>query len=356
MGVAGEGLDALVVGDLVNPGDSGREAMADLRWLAGFGGSSGLALVGPERRIFVTDFRYVTRVEGALPGGLELVRAERHLVDAIAPHLAGRVGYDPRSTSVREQRRLAESAPDGVELVAVEGLVERLRRVKDAAELAAIAASAELTDAICAELEATGLAGRREREVALWIETRMRELGASAPAFAPIVGSGPNGALPHAEPSEREIQPGELVVVDLGAILDGYCSDCTRTYASGEVGDRGRAAYELVLEAQEAALSYLRAGRSGRDADGVARELIAAAGFGEHFGHGLGHGVGIEVHEAPRLSQRSEDELVSGDVVTVEPGVYLPGELGIRIEDLVAIEPDGIDNMSTRPKQLAVVG
>lgn len=354
--VAERGLDSLIVGDLVRPGDSGRDAMADLSWLSGFAGTSGLALVGPGVSVFVTDFRYEERARRTLPGAFEPLRAERQLVGTLAPRLSGRVGFDPTTTSVRERKRLGELAPEGVELVEVEGLLTDLRRVKDAAEIEAIAAACELTDAVLGELEGAGLAGRAEREVALWIERRMRELGASAPSFPPIVAAGVNGSLPHAEPTDAEIGAGRLVVVDAGAIVDGYCSDGTRTYASGAVGDEERAAYEVVLAAQEAALAAVQAGASGRDVDAVARDLIEGAGYGEQFGHGVGHGVGVAVHEPPRLSQRSEDVLLVGDVVTVEPGIYAPGRFGIRIEDLVVVEEGGARNLSARPKTLLDVG
>ena len=196
-------------------------------------------------------------------------------------------------------------------MVAAGGAVERLRRVKDEGELAAIAAAAELADEVWRWSLERGLAGRTEREVAAAAEARIRELGAE-PSFPAIVAAGPNGALPHAEPGEREIGAGELVVFDMGAKLDGYCSDGTRTFATGEPGERAREVYELVLDAQAAALDAVTAGVGGEALDGVAREVIEAAGHGDRFGHGLGHGVGLEVHEAPRLSQRSEDTLAAG--------------------------------------------
>jgi Xaa-Pro aminopeptidase len=354
--VAEAGLDALIVGDLVHPGDSSREAIADVTWLTGFTGSSGLALVGPERRDFFTDSRYTERVRSRLPDGFELVPAERQLVDALAPRLAGRAGFDPRSTSVRELRRIEEALPEGAELVESEALVEPLRRSKDEMEIAAIAAASELTDAVLAELEEAGLAGRTENEVAVWIEMRLRQLGASAPSFTPIVASGPNGQSAHAEPSERTIEEGELVTIDLGGIVDGYCSDCTRTYATGAVPREQEEAYAVVLEAQLAGLEAVRAGADGRAVDAVARGVIEAAGLGERFGHGLGHGVGIAVHESPRLSPRSEDVLLAGDVVSVEPGVYVPGSFGIRIEDLVVVTDEGIRNLNGRPKELTITG
>ena len=215
-GAAELGLDAVLVGDLVNPGDSGREAMADVSWLTGFRGTSGIALVGPEVRLFVTDFRYTEQAK-AIPASFEVVEATAKLVAKVAGLLGGRVGIDETKISVDVHRQLAEEAPDGVELIAAEGLVEGLRRVKDEAEIAAIAEAARLCDEVYAHVEGLGLAGRTEREVALAAEARMRELGAE-PSFASIVAAGPNGARPHAVPGDRTIESGEYVVVDMGAL------------------------------------------------------------------------------------------------------------------------------------------
>ncbi len=344
------GLDMAIVGDLVRPGDSGRDAMADVAWLTGFFGSSGIAVVGAGTRAFLTDFRYATWAAETVPGSFRIVDAAGEIVAELAGLLAGRVGIDPAKTSVECHRKLTEAVGDGVEIVAVEGLVADLRRVKDEAEIAAIAAAAELADEVYAGIVESGLAGRTEREVALAAEARMRELGAEGPSFPTIVAAGPNGALPHAVPGEREIGAGEYVIVDMGAILDGYCSDCTRTLVDGEPNPAQREVYELVLAAQRAGLGAIREGVGGRAADAIAREVIASAGYGERFGHGLGHGVGIEVHEPPRLTKRSDDILRAGEVVTVEPGVYVPGEFGIRIEDLVVVTAEGHRNLSSFPK------
>jgi Xaa-Pro aminopeptidase len=352
--VAEAELDQLIVGDLVRPGDSGPDAIANIRWLTGFTGTSGLALVGDEIRVFVTDFRYLERAEREVENAYERVIAAQRILPELAARLAGRVGYDDALTSVASLRKLEEEAPDGVELVPTSGLVERLRQVKDDGEQAAIVEAAKLADAAYVWTLERGLAGRTERDVARAAEARIRELGGE-PAFAAIVAAGPNGALPHAEPSARPITGGELVVFDMGVKLDGYCSDCTRTFAVGEVEANAAEAYEVVRAAQQAALEAIRPGIGGADADAVARELIGQAGFGERFGHGLGHGVGLEVHEAPRLGQRSEDELEAGNVVTVEPGVYVPGRFGIRIEDLVVVTENGHRNLSGLPKGLTSV-
>jgi Xaa-Pro aminopeptidase len=185
-------------------------------------------------------------------------------------------------------------------------------------------------------------------------QARIRELGAE-PSFPPIVAGAANGAVPHAEPGEREIGEGELVVFDMGAQLDGYCSDCTRTFATGEIDEEAMKVYELVRSAQQAALNAVRAGVTGKDADAAAREPIGDAGHGDEFGHGTGHGVGLEVHEAPTLSPRSEDTLAENEVVTVEPGIYLKGRFGVRIEDLVVVTTEGHRNLSSRPKELTVI-
>jgi Xaa-Pro aminopeptidase len=338
-----DGLDQLLVSDLVN-----------VRYLTGFTGTNGACVVGASDRVFFTDFRYTERAEHEVGEGWERPAAERELVPQIAARLRGRVGFEDARLSVRERAKLGDAVGSEVELVPAGDLVEELRAVKDSSEVERIAAAAELADDVYRWALEQGLAGRRERDVARACEARIRELGAE-PSFPPIVAAGANGALPHAEPGEGEIGTGELVVFDMGAQLDGYCSDCTRTLATGEPGDEGRDVYELVRRAQEAALDGVRAGVSGRDADAIARELIAAGGHGERFGHGLGHGVGLEVHEGPRLSATSDDELRQGNVVTVEPGVYLPGKFGVRIEDLVVVGADSVRNLSGLSKDLTLV-
>ena len=350
------GIDQLLVGDLVRPGDSTPDSISNLRWLTGFSGTSGLALVGAEGRLFWTDFRYVERAHREVAAEFERATAERELLDAAATRLRGRVGYDDAQTSVKSLRKLEQLVSAGVELVAAGGLVEGLRRRKDPGELRAIAEAAGIADQVYAWIFDRGVVGRTEREIMLDAHQRMRELGAEDPAFPAIVAAGENSALPHHTSSEREVAAGELLLIDMGAIVDGYCSDCTRTVAAGEVDDEMRQVYELVRSAQGMALETIRAGVDARDADSAARDAITRAGHGERFGHGLGHGVGLQVHEAPRLSQRSDHTIEVGDVVTVEPGVYLPGRFGVRIEDLITVTGDGCRNLSTFPKELRVVG
>lgn len=348
--VAAAGLDVAIVGDLVRPGDSIRDSMADVAWLTGFGGTSGTVVIGPDVRIFVTDFRYTDLAADTVPQSFRIVDATADILEEVASHLTGKAGIEPAKTSMETHGKLLEAIDEGVELVAIENLLTDLRRVKDRAEVEAIAAAAALTDEVYAWIEERGLAGRTERDVALAAEEKMRELGAEGPSFPSIVAAGANGALPHAVPGDRVIGTGEYVTIDMGAIVDGYCSDCTRTLVEGDPDPAQKQVYDLVLASQLAALDAIRAGANGRAVDAISREPIAEAGYGERFGHGLGHGVGIEVHEPPRLSKRSEDTLLAGDVVTVEPGIYIPGEFGVRIEDLVVVTEDGCRNLSSRPK------
>jgi Xaa-Pro aminopeptidase len=284
----------------------------------------------------------------------EHLEASRELLGDLAKRLRGRAGFDDAHLSVRAHRILTEKLPDGVELVPAAGLVEHLRAVKDDGELQTIRAAAGLADAAYEELRATGLAGRTEREVARSIVRFLEDSGADEVSFPPIVAAGPHGALPHASPRDVEIPPGVLVVVDLGARVDGYCSDCTRTFATGPIEERPLQAYEAVLAAQRAALDDVRAGAVCREVDAKARESVESS-FGVGFEHGLGHGVGLEVHEAPRLAPSAEGSLEAGNVVTVEPGVYVPGEFGIRIEDLVAVTGDGREVLTGFPKELVTV-
>jgi len=340
--------DLLLVTDLVN-----------VRWLTGFTGSSAAAVVGREgSRRFVTDFRYLTQSADEVDPAWEREIA----VDLLAGVVKGlpgsgdlRLAFDDAHMSVKDRGRLEGMLRAGIELVPAGGAIEALRAVKDEAELDAIRAAARLADDALIEVLGRGLVGRTEREVALDLEFTMRRMGAQAASFPPIVAAGEHGALPHAAPREQVIPAGTLCVVDWGAQLDGYASDCTRTYATGDIDPRDAEVYALVLRAQEAALAAVRPGPTGREVDAVARSIIDAAGHAEHFGHGLGHGVGLDVHEGPRLSKQGEAALAAGMVVTVEPGVYVPGAVGVRIEDLVIVTDDGAEVVSGLPKELQVV-
>jgi Xaa-Pro aminopeptidase len=342
-------LDALLVSDLVN-----------VRWLTGFTGSSAAAVVGADgTRRFLTDFRYLTQSAEEVDDAFE-TEISVDLLEQAAKELPSdgpfRLGFDDHKVSVRDHARLAELVRDGVELVAAGGLIEGLRVRKEPAELDAIRRASKLADAALEEVLARGVVGRTERDVALDLEFTMRKAGAESASFAPIVAAGEHGALPHAAPRDVEIAAGTLLVIDWGAQLDGYASDCTRTVATGELDPRDAEIYELVLRAQLAALDAVRPGPTGQELDAVARAVIDAGGHAEHFGHGLGHGVGLEVHEGPRLSKTGKDTIVAGMVVTVEPGVYVPGAVGVRIEDLVFVTEDGCEIVTELSKELRVVG
>ncbi len=336
-------LDALVVTNLIN-----------VRYLSGFTGTNGFCVVGDGLRLFLTDFRYVERAKHEVTG-FEQMRGQQDLfkdaVERLAESGAKRVGFEDHHVSVRQHARFAEALPNGLELSPAGDLVEGLRAVKDADELRTMREAAAAGTGILEHLRARGLTGRSERDVVRDIEREMRERGLE-PSFPPIVAAGANGALPHATPSEEPIPADTLVVVDLGCVVDGYCSDCTRTFATGRLSDDAAGVYELVRAAQARARSAVEADAGCRAVDSLAREMIADAGHGDRFGHGLGHGVGLEVHEAPRLSQAGEGELVAGNAVTVEPGVYVPGAYGVRIEDLVVVVDGGCEVLTSFPKEL----
>jgi Xaa-Pro aminopeptidase len=344
--IAERELDALLVSNLVN-----------VRWLTGFTGTNAAAVVGAAQRRFVTDFRYLMQAADQIDADWER-EISSDLLKRVADGLpAGplRLGFDDAHLTVKQHAQLAELVGEEVELVAAGGILEKLRAVKDAAEIDAIRAAARLADAAFEEVLGGGIVGRTERDVALDLEIAMRRRGAQAASFPPIVAAADHGARPHAEPRDVPIPTCTLVVVDWGAQLDGYASDCTRTVATGELDPRDRAVYDLVLRAQEASLEAVRPGPTGREVDAIARAIIDDAGHAEHFGHGLGHGVGLEVHEGPRLSKLGKDPLVAGNIVTVEPGVYVPGAVGVRIEDLVAVTADGHEVLSGLPKALRTV-
>jgi Xaa-Pro aminopeptidase len=336
-------LDSLLVTDLVN-----------VRYLTGFTGTNGACVVTADERLFLTDFRYVEQAAEQVRG-YETVQVGNDMAGDLAGRLRGRAGFEDDHVSVRTHAKLAEKLADGAELVAAGGLVERLRLVKDPGEVEAMRAAAAIADEVYEHLRERGLVGRSEREVALEIETQMKARGAQGVSFPSIVAAGAHGALPHAEPRDVEIPADTLVVIDMGARVDGYCSDCTRTFATGAIDDEARAVYELVLDAQQQALAAVRPGIGCRELDGVARAAIEAAGHGDRFGHGLGHGVGLDIHEGPRVSKSAPDgELEAGNAVTIEPGVYLPGRVGVRIEDLVIVGEQGNDVLTSFPKELVV--
>ena len=320
-------------------------------YLTGLDSSNVALLVEPERARLFTDFRYIEAAQAVEE--VEAVQTRRTLIGWLAEELEGRIGFEANVLPWSFAEQLREG---GIDLVARKGLVEQLRAVKDEGELETFRHACAITDRMFERLVSeVKFVGRPERDVA-WDITRLyHEEGAEEQAFESIVGAGPTGARPHARAGERVIEAGELVVIDTGCRVDGYVSDYTRTLATGELDGEMRDAYDVVLAAQQAGLDAIRAGVTGVDADAAARDVIEGSAFAGAFGHGLGHGLGLDVHEAPRLSTESPDTLAAGNVVTVEPGVYLPGRFGIRIEDDVIVTENGIENPVRFTKELTTV-
>lgn len=348
----GARIDALLVTRMVN-----------VRYLTGFTGSAALLLVGPDDVLFVTDGRYrdqsaeqlaaadvEARVEVAVSG----LAQQRDLVRQAADRYL-RVGLEAHGVTWAQQRAYADEwFPDGGagRVVPTEGLVEDMRRVKDDGERARVAAACSIADRAFAGVRSRLADRPTEREFALELEFAMRRLGAEAVSFDPIVASGPNGAKPHARPGDRRIDEGETVVLDFGCVVDGYCSDMTRTLGVGDPGPEARKVYDVVFEAQAAGRAAVRDGVEAAAVDAACREIIAAAGWGDAFLHGTGHGVGLEIHEAPRLAATSGDTLAAGHVVTIEPGVYRSGLGGVRIEDTVLVTAEACEVLTHTPKDL----
>ena len=331
----------------------------NIRWLTGFTGSNGLALCGERVAVLATDFRYTAQAAVEVDGfSVEILTAELfELLGTALPEDGGVVGFDPALVSVRQLQQLEAALPQGWSAQSTPNAFEPLRSVKDASEIERIAEAAKLADAAFLQTVSAGLAGRTEADVAWELERHARQLGAEAMSFAPIVASGPHGALPHAVPRDVVIPKDTLVVIDWGVVLDGYCSDCTRTLATGKITEFEQAIHSLVLEAEQAGVAALRSGLTGADVDSISRGIIDAAGHGADFGHGLGHGVGLEIHEAPTLSRRGGNvALEAGMIVTVEPGVYLADQFGVRIEDLCVITAEGARVLTSIDRGIALTG
>jgi Xaa-Pro aminopeptidase len=321
----------------------------NVRYLCGFESSNCALFVEQDRVRLFTDFRYFEAASAV--DGVEPVMTKRNLVRELADTLSGRIAFE-RVLAYGLYEVLRDG---GLDLVPTSGAVERLRAVKDEGELDQIRTACRITDRVFERLTEVPFVGRTEREVSWDLSQLFHEEGGEGLAFESIVGAGPTGARPHARAGDRTIGAGELVVVDAGTTVDGYASDYTRTFATGPLDGEAQEAYETVLRAQQAALDGLHAGLSGVDADALARSVIDESAFSGKLGHGLGHGLGLDVHEAPRLSTESPDVLAPGNVVTVEPGIYLEGRFGIRIEDDVVVTQDGIENLTGFRKDLVTV-
>lgn len=341
------GLDGLLVASPENR-----------RYLSGFTGSTGTVLILPDAKLLFVDFRYVEQARQEAKGfQVVLVSGKSTQMAALekAKDLGvGRLGIESKHTTVKEFEDMRKDA-DEVELVLTEDVCEGVRVIKDEEELEFIRKAAEIADQTFSYILGVIRPGVSEREVAAQLEYKIKLLGGEGTSFASIVASGPRSALPHGTASDKIIDTGDLVVLDFGVRYKGYCSDMTRTVAVGDISPGLREIYDIVYEAQQFARNNIIPGMTGHDADRLARDLIESKGFGEQFGHGLGHSVGLLIHEEPRLGVNSEVVLESGMVVTVEPGIYLPGVGGVRIEDLCVIREDGLEILSTSPRELIVI-
>ena len=324
----------------------------NILYLTGFDTSNAGLLVEPDgSATLFTDFRYIEAARAI--EGVEAKLTKRSLIDDIAEHLPAGVQFEAHVLPYSQWQKLSKAK---VQPKPTCGIVEELRSVKDEEEQRAIRRAARIADRAFEALTAETFVGRTEKEVSWRLRELMHAHGADDVSFEAVVAAGPDGALPHAVPGDRLIETRTLVVVDFGVRIDGYCSDCTRTLSTGAIPDRLRRAYDVCLAAQQAAVAGIRPTMTGVEADRIARSIIESEGFGDAFGHGLGHGVGLEVHEAPRLSSESNDTLQTGNVVTIEPGIYLEGLGGVRIEDLAIVTDDGVEVLTTFPKSLVEVG
>jgi Xaa-Pro aminopeptidase len=314
------------------------------RYLSGFDGSSGFLLISPQKAVLATDFRYTEQAVSEAPD-FEILRIANNINDwfpgLIAEMSVSRVGFEASDVSFQFYRQLEgalkkKKAP--VNLVPLNGIVEAVRSVKQADEIRLIEKASSITDAAYESIAPQVKPGVTEKQIAWELEKSLRENGSQGLAFEIIVASGPRAALPHAKPTDRVIEPGDTVVIDMGARYAGYASDLTRTLCAGRPDATFKRVYGTVLRAQREAMAMIREGAMGQAADRIARKIISQAGYGEAFGHALGHGVGLAAHELPRLSPKSEDKLANRMVFTVEPGIYLSGWGGVRIEDTAVME------------------
>jgi Xaa-Pro aminopeptidase len=329
----------------------------NVRYLSNFSGSTAVMIVDRDSAVLVTDFRYKEQAEGEVYRGVEVRIDTRDALTAVMDMLSevgGRVGFEAASMTYGSYEKLKDKLK--AEVVPIDGAVEGLRKAKDDSEIATIAKAVEIADAVFGEIVGEIKPGMTEVDLAARIDFLLRKKSSEVPSFETIVASGEHASLPHAKPTQRVIREGDLVKMDFGAIWDGYCSDLTRTVVVGKASEKVREVYEIVRTANERAVSGTRAGVKGSEVDALARDYITEKGYGENFGHGLGHGVGLEVHEEPRLSKKNDKPLEPGAVVTVEPGIYIPGWGGVRIEDMVVVEEDGCRLLTSATRDLLEVG
>lgn len=338
------GLDAMLV-----------RFASNLRYISGYSGSNGLALVTADDAFFFTDFRYKTQAALEVKHMKVIVSEGNDLFSEMQKHACLRpgmsCGFEGNHLNYETYQKLNELFPD-TEFKNVSMLLESLASVKEESEIENLQQAAEITDKAFMALLEELKPGLSERQVDARLSFIMKSLGSERDSFDTIVASGAHGAKPHHQPTEKILEAGEFVTIDFGAMYKGYHADVTRTVCLGKADVKQKEIYHIVLEAQELALKHIKAGISGKEVDAIARDLIAAKGYGDHFGHGLGHGLGLEIHAEPRLSPKYEEKLLAKQIVTVEPGIYLPGWGGVRIEDDVVVLEQGCRNLTTAPKEL----
>ena len=327
------------------------------RYLSGFTGSAGYLVVSRTDAVLATDFRYTEQAGNQSPD-YQVVRMGADwswLLDSLKEQGFTKVGFEGHQVPVATYQQMTKALEDipsseRPSLMSTQGIVEGIRSVKEAEEVSMLQKAIDVADGAMQAIAPHIQPGQTEREIAWNLEKAMRDLGADSPSFDTIVASGPNGAMPHHRPSDRIIEDGDPIVIDMGAKVDGYCSDLSRTVCIGEADETFRKIYDIVLGAQLTAIATVKVGMSGGDADDLSRNVIAEAGYGDNFGHSLGHGVGLVIHEYPRVSPKAENVLEPGMVFTVEPGIYLSGWGGVRIEDIVVLDEKGATVLSKAPK------
>ncbi len=346
--IAEQGLCALLLTNLPN-----------IFYLTGFSGTTAFLVVTPEENFFFTDSRYLERVKYEVEGATIVdntnVPMERSLNELANKVKLSPLGFEADHVTFSLHQRLSEKL-EGIELRPTRMLVENLRMVKEPGEVELIRRAIRLNEEVLEELYALCDDQVTEADLAAEYEYRIRRKGASRAAFSPIIASGPNSAMPHATFTSQKLVPGAPLTFDIGCVVDGYCSDMTRTVFYKECPTRWEEIYRIVKEAKEAAMAYAKGGMVGKEVDRVARQIIEEAGYGDKFGHGLGHGLGIEVHEPPRYAKTGDLVVPAGAVMSIEPGIYLEGEGGIRIEDLVLVREDGVENLNSLTDELTIVG
>lgn len=325
------------------------------RYVSGFTGSSAILLVTLEKAYLMTDFRYLQQAAAQAPQ-FQVVDASRNLFQPIAElaNPAKRIGFEEDYVTFADYGKLKEALPEKA-LISSASLIKTLRSVKDREEIKAIRQAVQCADQAFNHILKFLQIGQLEEEISTELEYAMRRAGASGRSFDFIVASGWRSALPHGVASSKEIKAGELLTMDFGGIFQGYCSDITRTVCLGEPDEKQQEIYQLVLQANRLGISAVAPGKTGKEVDEVVRQFLTEAGYGENFGHGLGHSVGLAIHEGPNLNTREERLLEPGMIVTVEPGIYLPGWGGVRIEDMVLVTEDGCEVLTQAPKEFIII-